>query len=528
MVELNEPGNPGFNPLTHGKGKLFEAESAVDGTLETSLDEQVAELNYANQAPHRRNEELQTLFRVSQIMAGRESYEAKLLNVLEEIAYSVEASRVFLRIPDESGEGLRLIAATGDDVVESPPIDFIPYRQSASSQAYQQGQIFVVNDYAAYPDVIPEVLALGVKSEVALPIKSPDRVMAVAVITSGEIGHFTAGRVELLSAIGDGLGILLENSRLAQDLEASGEEMAVADEVARIITSTLDIDQVYERFVSEVKKLVKWDRIGINVIDHINQTQIARYSSGIEIPNAPTGIVRLLEGTLTQQLVETRKTFIRSELSDSPQYRGVDLSSVELGLRSGIATPLISRGRVVATLSLLSLDGDAYGAREQRILERLASQIAPAIENSRLYQDLQATGEEMAVVDEVARVITSTLDIDDVYDRFAAEMKRLVDFDRVVIHEINQDTDTSLVRYMAGEGPSTGKAGTVRRFSEIRSHSLVATVGPIIIDDLAKGPTYPLDEEYLKSGLNSAIIVPLVSKGQVSGALTLRSRRVGA
>lgn len=528
MVDLNKSSDADSDAFPQNVAKLLDSEATVNDDLATNADDGTADLSRANQALHHRNEELQTLLNVAQIMAGTESYEAKLLQVLEEIAHSVEASRVFLRVPDENGKGLRLTAATGDAVAEFPPIGFIPYRRSASSQAYQKGQIFVVNDYAAYADVTPEVLALGVKSEVALPIKSADRVMAVAVVTSGEVGHFTTERVKLLSAIGDGLGILLENSRLVQDLAASGEEMAVVDEVAQIITSTLDIDQVYERFVSELKKLVKCDRIGVNVIDQINGIQIARYSAGIEIPNAPTGVARPLAGTLTEQLLQTHKTFIRPDLSDSPQYSGIDLRSAELGLRSGIATPLISSGRVVATLSLLSVEANAYGDREQRILERLASQIAPAIENSRLYKDLQASGEEMAVVDEIARIITSTLEIDDVYESFAAEVKKLVDFDRVVIHEIDRDADTSLVRYSLGAGPPTGKAGTVRRLSEIRSHSLVATGEPIIIDDLAAGPTFPLDQEYLNAGLKSAIIVPLVTKGQVSGAFTLRNRHAGA
>ena len=303
MVDLNNSSDPDSNALPQNIAKLLDVEPTVNDDPETSVGDRTAELNRANQALHHRNEELQTLLNVAQIMAGVENNEAKLLKVLEEIARSVEASRVFLRVPDENGEGLRLTAATGDDVADFPPIGFIPYRRSASSQAYQQGQIFVVNDYAAYADVTYEVLALGVKSEVALPIKSADRVLAVAVVTSGEIGHFTTERVKLLSAIGDGLGILLENSRLAQDLAASGEEMAVVDEVARIITSTLDIDQVYERFVSELKKLVKCDRFGINVIDQINGIQIARYSAGIEIPNAPTGVARPLAGTLTLSVV---------------------------------------------------------------------------------------------------------------------------------------------------------------------------------------------------------------------------------
>ena len=62
----------------------------------------------------------------------------------------------------------------------------------------------------------------------------------------------------------------------------------------------------------------------------------------------------------------------------------------------------------------------------QRLLRQSEQQAA---ENAKLYQELEASREEMAVVDEVAVIITSTLNIDEVYERFAQEVKRLVDFD---------------------------------------------------------------------------------------------------
>lgn len=61
--------------------------------------------------------------------------------------------------------------------------------------------------------------------------------------------------------------MLLENARLAQDLEASKEEIAAVDQVARIITSTLDINEVYEQFASEVHALMDFRQAALTIVD---------------------------------------------------------------------------------------------------------------------------------------------------------------------------------------------------------------------------------------------------------------------
>ena len=91
MVDLNNSSDPDSNALPQNIAKLLDVEPTVNDDPETSVGDRTAELNRANQALHHRNEELQTLLNVAQIMAGVENNEAKLLKVLEEIARSVRS-----------------------------------------------------------------------------------------------------------------------------------------------------------------------------------------------------------------------------------------------------------------------------------------------------------------------------------------------------------------------------------------------------------------------------------------------------
>ena len=202
----------------------------------------------------------------------------------------------------------------------------------------------------------------------------------------------------------------LENARLYQELEASREEVAVVDSVARIITSTLDIEQVYEQFALEVKKLVDFDRIYITVAAQANEAYSARYLFGVTQP----------EHFHSQSNGSAREPGRNSAVLGYPPEQdnstGSPAPEREVGILdaegfSSIDVTLISNGRIIGTMGVRSCRAGAYGERAQTILERLASQIAPALENSELYKQLQTSIEEMAVVDEVAKIMTSTLEI---------------------------------------------------------------------------------------------------------------------
>ena len=177
-----------------------------------------------------------------------------------------------------------------------------------------------------------------------------------------------------------------ERERLEELERLRSQELAVADEVARIVTSTLNIDEVYERFAFEVKKLVDYDRMNINLIDHEAGSFTVKYLVGDDLPGRDPGLARPLTNTRTQHIVETGRTLVQTDIAKDSRFPG-DLTDAAAGLLSGIMVPLITNGQVIGVMRMRSHRVGAYGPREQAILERLASQIAPAMENARLHEE---------------------------------------------------------------------------------------------------------------------------------------------
>ncbi|MBI4633268.1 MAG: PAS domain S-box protein [Deltaproteobacteria bacterium] len=168
--------------------------------------------------------------------------------------------------------------------------------------------------------------------------------------------------------------------RLAQESE-------LISEIGRIISSTLDIDEVYERFAEKVREIIPFDSITINIINLKNNTRTIRYNSGIQIKNRKIGDVIPLDGSVTGKVAHSRSSLfltIKDKEELLRQYPGVQLT-IESGIQSMMLIPLIANDEVIALFNLRSITPNAYTENDLRLAERVGSQIAGAIANAQLF-----------------------------------------------------------------------------------------------------------------------------------------------
>lgn len=130
----------------------------------------------------------------------------------------------------------------------------------------------------------------------------------------------------------------------------------------------------------------------------------------------------------------------------------------------------MSRGRLIGTMALRSRRAEAFGPREQAIISRLADQIAPAIENSILFeQSLESQETQRRLVDEnalmakIGRIIASPFSDEDVYWQFADAVQTLVPFDRIAVTGLDFSANHSSSKYVLGTSVSGWEQGAVKR-----------------------------------------------------------------
>jgi len=174
------------------------------------------------------------------------------------------------------------------------------------------------------------------------------------------------------------------------------QENAIMAEIGRIISSTLSIEEVYERFAEEVRKLILFDRISINVFDPSNNTLTVAYTTGIEIEGRRQGQVIPVTGTLSEEIFRTRSSkFI--QMGDEGEWVAPFpslLPTFDAGFRSIMSIPLVSKDQVIGVLHFRSTKPNAYTDQDLKLGDRVGNQIAGAIASAHLYAERNKAYEE--------------------------------------------------------------------------------------------------------------------------------------
>ena len=313
--------------------------------------------------------------------------------------------------------------------------------------------------------------------------------------------------------------------------ELLAEESALLAEVGRIITSSLDINDVYEGFAQQVRRLIPFDRIAISLVDLETQTFVNEYVLGVFAAGRERGSTVPLEGTMIGAVVDRGDALVLQgnleELTERFPQR------VRSGLRSVIAAPIMFQNEVLGVLNMRSVKDNAYEEHHLDLMRKVVAQIAPAIANSQLYLEntvaaaaAQRLAQQNAALAEIGRVISSSLDIEDVYALFADQTLHLIPFDRISINLIREDLGEFMTAYVIGVpvagravGETTRIAGTFtdevvrnRRATVFHPGSMEAMLGRFP----GLGPEYG-------SGIRSYLSVPLIYNDRVIGALNFRS-----
>ena len=191
---------------------------------------------------------------------------------------------------------------------------------------------------------------------------------------------------------------ITEQKRAEEALQKSEEaakrlaqENAIVAHIGQIVSSTLNINEVYERFAEEVKKLLPFDRIVVNHIDVEKNTVRNVYVAGKGVADRNPEEIYPLEGSGSAEMARTKSTLL-IQTEDFNEYRGrfpMLASTFQAGFRSIMNTPLISKGKVIGGLLLRCYKPFAFTEYDVGLSERIGNQIAGAIDNAHMYEEMK-------------------------------------------------------------------------------------------------------------------------------------------
>jgi GAF domain-containing protein len=280
----------------------------------------------------------------------------------------------------------------------------VPYQ--ISQRIFASGEPVVVNDCEEIRNsqsLLPESHSVA-----WIPIKARQKVVGVLGVSAGRLRPFSRHEADLLQAVGNVIGVAVENGWLFEESQRQQEVQRLLKELSQDITS-LDIDALFKKVTEKVREFFKVDISDIRLLDEGGIRRVVG-CSGIESERLyKLGASR----GRTAWIMRNRRALVIPDLSKESDFP-VGETIREIGIRGYLAVPFFSRtGEVMGILRALTYEPREFSQSEVDLLQQLANGMAIALTNARLFEETEQRAHEQAVLNAIAMATSQSLHLDE-------------------------------------------------------------------------------------------------------------------
>jgi len=252
--------------------------------------------------------------------------------------------------------------------------------QGVTGRAAEMRQTVLVAD-AAHEDFYIEAMP-NVHSELAIPLIVKNRVIGVIDIEAREVGYFTEEHKRLLTLIASRMAVGIENARLHTRITRQARTLLLLNEIARELSSILNLDELLKRVAELLNRLIDYQMFSILLLDQSGEKLQHRFAQRFEERLHLKHDIPLGRGVVGHA-AQAKEAVLVPDVATSPIYI---VGNPET--RSELAVPLIYQERLIGVLDLEHTRRGYFTEDHKRTLTTLAAQLAIAIENARLYEEI--------------------------------------------------------------------------------------------------------------------------------------------
>jgi signal transduction histidine kinase/putative methionine-R-sulfoxide reductase with GAF domain len=521
--------------------RLFKEVNARNGDLAETLEQQEA---------------------TSEILSAIASSPTDIQPVLETV---VRAAARFCGAPDVAllrvdGNVLRGAAAVGafgemlihrSGGIETLEIPLT--RQSVSGRAAVDRRSVHVHDLAAesedeYPVGRELQRRLGHRTMLAMPLLREGATVGVIVLFRTEVKPFSEKQVELLRTFADQAVIAIENVRLFTELGARNhdltealEQQTATSEILRVISqSQTDVQPVFDTIAAAAHKLCGANSANVFTFDgklvHLAALVNAEpeYVDALRrfFPRAPGRDVAVTRAIQSSNIVAI------PDVEKDTEYT-MRANRTTGGFRSVLAIPLLREESAIGAIAVGRADPGPFPDNQIALLQTFADQAVIAIENVRLFKELEArttqltrSVEELKALSEVGQAVSSTLDLATVLSTIVSRATKLAGMDGGAIYEYDEargEFHLQTTDRLPAELVDALRAAPMRK-GEGAIGKLAVTGEPVEIRDIADEGAYQsrIRKILVRLGYRSLLAVPLLREDHLLGGLVVCRKSTGA
>jgi len=319
------------------------------------------------------------LLEVADVMATSLDLDTTLRRVAEVVRKVIDYEIFAILLLNEKTQELRIRFQVG-----YPP-EFaerarIKVGEGVTGQAAQLQQAVLIDDVTQDPRYIAAVP--NVRSELAVPLTTKNRVIGVIDLEARDPGYFNEEHKRLLTLIASRMAAGIENAQLYTRTTRQARILLLLNEIARELTSILNLDELLGRIAELLRRLIDFQMFSILLLDSSGEKLQHRFSLRFNENVHVKHEIPLGRG-LVGHAAETRQAILVPDVSKDPRYIESNPET-----RSELAVPLIYKDKVIGVIDMEHTRRGFFTEDHRRTMMTLAAQVAIAIENARLYEEI--------------------------------------------------------------------------------------------------------------------------------------------
>ena len=513
---------------------LRDDSGTIIGTIGVTKD--ITEQKRAEEALRRSEERSDSLYRVSNLLAGAHDTDEVLELIVNEAARLVGATGAFMRLLNgdvlEPSATTESAAAYVAELTEIAPA--IVLGAGAAGGALAKKQRVLTEDAANDESLTPEVrMALrnhGLHGGIIIPLLANDMPVGTLTVVDTRKRLFTDDEASLLTAFADQAALAIDKARLFNEAEKEKERSDALYRVSNLLASAHDTDEVLDLIVNEAARLVGAAGAYLRLIENNALVPAATTKSTADFVSGLPPNIAVAEGnsSVSGHAMATKQPFVLADAAGGEWGQAESARRAnEFGFHGLAVVPLLVDDRPLGTLTVVDTSIRQFTKDEVSLLSAFADQASLALEKARLFNEAEKEKERSDALYRVSNLLASAHDTDEVLDLIVNEAARLVGADGAIMRLLEGDdlvaraATESAADYFTGSRV-TNQALIVGEGTSIVGH-VMATKKPLFGDDavpLAHPETLRLFKEQGRDPAAGATI-PLLANDQAIGTLSV-------